>query len=179
MASSEATADELDEVLEGDITEGLEKKKFSGKKLVIFGVLALLLLGGVGGALWYFGILGGHKDAATDEKATEAKQEKPANVVFYDLPEILVTLNSGGRKTNYLKLKVALELPSPDGMDRLEALLPRIIDNFQVYLRELRVEDLDGSAGLLRLKEELLVRVNAAVRPVRVSDVLFKEMLVQ
>ena len=182
MASSDATMEELDEVLEGDITEGLEKKKVSGKKLVIFAAALLLLLGLVGGALWYFGIVGGHEDEAgkTAETAEASKQEKPANVVFYDLPEILVTLNSGGRKTNYLKLKVALELNgTPGATDRLEALLPRIIDNFQVYLRELRVEDLDGSAGLIRLKEELLVRVNAAVRPVRVNDVLFKEMLVQ
>jgi flagellar FliL protein len=181
MASSDATMDELDEVLEGDITEGLEKKKITGKKLVIFGGALLLLLALVGAGLWYFGIFGGHEDeAAKQAETSQTKQDKPANVVFYDLPEILVTLNSGGRKTNYLKLKVALELNStPGATDRLEALLPRIIDNFQVYLRELRVEDLDGSAGLVRLKEELLVRVNAAVRPVRVNDVLFKEMLVQ
>jgi flagellar FliL protein len=57
--------------------------------------------------------------------------------------------------------------------------LPRIVDNFQVYLRELRVDDLQGSAGMYRLREELLRRVNLAVRPARVKDVLFKEMLVQ
>jgi flagellar FliL protein len=173
--------DELDEVLDGDITEGLEKKKLSGKKLVIFGLIGLLVLGGVGGALWYFGILGGHGEeaAAEGEHGAKAKAEKPTALVFYDLPEILVTLNSSGRKTNYLKLKVALELDGQQGVERLETVMPRIIDTFQIYLRELRVEDLEGSAGLLRLKEELLVRVNAAVRPVRVSDVLFKEMLVQ
>jgi flagellar protein FliL len=57
--------------------------------------------------------------------------------------------------------------------------LPRIIDNFQVYLRELRVEDLKGSGGMYRLREELLLRVNAAVAPAKINDVLFKEMLVQ
>jgi len=180
MAASDAAMDELDEVLDGDITEGLEKKKLSGKKLVIFGLIALILLGGAGGALWYFGIIGGHHEAAAgaDGHGTAA-EKKPTQLVFYDLPEILVTLNSSGRKTNYLKLKVALELDGNQGVERLETVMPRIIDTFQVYLRELRVEDLEGSAGLLRLKEELLVRVNAAVRPVRVSDVLFKEMLVQ
>jgi flagellar FliL protein len=178
MPAKDATMDELDEVLDGDITEGLEKKKLSGKKLVIFALIGLLVLGGIGGALWYFGIFGSHgEEAAKAAQATEA--EKPAQLVFYDLPEILVTLNSSGRKTNYLKLKVALELDGSQGVERLDTVMPRIIDTFQVYLRELRVEDLDGSAGLLRLKEELLVRVNAAVRPVRVSDVLFKEMLVQ
>ena len=62
---------------------------------------------------------------------------------------------------------------------RIAAMMPRIIDNFQIYLRELRVEDLRGSDGIYRLREELLARVNAAVAPVKVTDVLFKEMLVQ
>ena len=61
----------------------------------------------------------------------------------------------------------------------MRTLSPRIIDNFQVYLRELRVEDLRGSAGIYRLREELLARVNNAVHPTKVKDVLFKDMLVQ
>ncbi len=62
---------------------------------------------------------------------------------------------------------------------RISAVMPRIVDNFQIYLRELRIEDLRGSDGIYRLREELLARVNAAVAPVKVTDVLFKEMLVQ
>jgi len=57
--------------------------------------------------------------------------------------------------------------------------LPRVTDIFQTYLRELRPSDLNGSAGLFRLKEELTRRVNAAVAPVKVSAVLFKEIVVQ
>ena len=57
--------------------------------------------------------------------------------------------------------------------------MPRIVDQFQVYMRELRVEDLNGSAGMARLKEELLMRVNAAVAPTQVRDVLFQQMIVQ
>ena len=62
---------------------------------------------------------------------------------------------------------------------RLPSVMPRIIDNFQVYLRELRIEDLRGSAGMYRLREELLLRVNASAAPAKIVDVLFKEMLVQ
>ena len=40
-------------------------------------------------------------------------------------------------------------------------------------------EDLRGSAGMYRLREELLMRVTEAAQPVRVHDVLFQEMLVQ
>ena len=99
--------------------------------------------------------------------------------VFYDLPEILVNLNSTGRKQNFLKIRVSLELESALDVGKIEAVMPRIIDNFQVYLRELRVDDLQGSAGMLRLREELMARVNNAVKPAKVNDVLFKEMLVQ
>ncbi len=101
--------------------------------------------------------------------------------VFYDMPELLVNLNSAapGRKQSFLKIRVSLELANPLDVPKIEAVMPRIIDNFQVYLRELRVDDLQGSAGMLRLREELLARVNAAVKPAKVADVLFKEMLVQ
>ncbi len=58
-------------------------------------------------------------------------------------------------------------------------MLPRVVDSFQVYMRELRIEDLDGSAGMFRIKEELLSRVNAAVYPIEINDILFKEMLIQ
>jgi flagellar FliL protein len=92
---------------------------------------------------------------------------------------MLVNLNSDGRTSNFLKLSVSLEIAGKDGKQTLERYQPRVVDNFQVYLRELRVEDLQGSAGLQRLREELLLRVNAAVEGVEVKDVLFKEMLVQ
>jgi flagellar FliL protein len=114
---------------------------------------------------------------------TVAEQEgstpAPLKTVFYDLPELLVNLNSTGRRPNFLKMSVSLELSSEMDLNRVREFSPRIIDNFQVYLRELRVEDLRGSAGLYRLREELLARVNTAVRPTKVKDVLFRDMLVQ
>jgi flagellar FliL protein len=130
----------------------------------------------LGGAAYFFAFLDrfvGHKAPAVEE----VQAPKPA--VFFDLPDLLVNLNGAGRKASFLKLTVSLELEKQDDVARLQAVLPRIIDNFQVYLRELRVEDLRGSGGIYRLREELLTRVNAAAAPVKVADVLFKEMLVQ
>lgn len=163
---------------EGGAEAGAEeqpKKRFSGKQLVLFIVLpAVLALGLVGAGAWFFGLLDpilGH--------STEAKPEPPKPVVFHDLPDMLVNIQGGGRQQSYLKLKVSLELDDPAAIPKLDQLMPRIIDNFQVYLRELRPEDLTGSSGMYRLKEELLFRINAAVQPVKIKDVLFKEMLVQ
>ncbi len=173
---TDAAVDELE-----GAEEDAPKKKTSGKKLVLFVVLPLLLVLGGGGAAAYFFLFAG--DAAQTEDAEDAKGEggkkKSGEVVFYDLPEMLVNLNTGGKQNNYLKIRVSLELDDPLAVPALETVLPRVIDNFQIYLRELRLEDLNGSAGLMRLKEELLVRVNTAAGDIHINDVLFREMLVQ
>jgi len=160
-----------------DGAAGQSKAKLSGRKLVLFVVVpAVLLLAAGGGAAMFLTGGGSHEETqATGEHAPAASKQ----VVFYDLPEMLVNLNTSGRQNHYLKLKVALELDDPAKIGRLETLLPRVIDNFQVFLRELRLEDLNGSTGMMRLKEELLIRVNGSLGDIRVNDVLFKEMLVQ
>jgi flagellar FliL protein len=150
------------------------------KKLILFIVLPLLLVVGAAAGAYFSGVLDGLLRSTKAPKQVE--EQKPGEVqaaVFYDLPEILVNLNTSGRKQNFLKIKVSLELGSPLDVSKIEVVMPRIVDTFQVYLRELRLEDLQGSAGMLRLREELLTRVNNAVKPAKVNDVLFKEMLVQ
>ena len=153
----------------------------NGKKLILFIVLPLLLLLGGGGAAYFLGLfdalLGLEVTTEGEVAADEHAETGPS--VYYELPEMLINLNSTGKKSNFLKITVSLELESAEAVGEVEAVLPRVIDSFQVYLRELRIDDLRGSAGLYRLREELLLRVNAAVEPVRVRDVLFKEMLVQ
>jgi flagellar FliL protein len=104
----------------------------------------------------------------------------PKPATFVDLPDVLVNLsNTGGDRTQYLKVKIVLELPDATLVPQIQPLMPRVMDAFQTYLRELRPTDLDGSAGLYRLKEELTRRVNAAVAPNRITAVLFKEIVVQ
>lgn len=119
-----------------------------------------------------------HAKPAADA-AAPAAGAPAVGAVFYEMPEMLVNINTAGRTRNFLKIKVSLELASEADIARIDNVLPRIVDNFQVYLRELRLEDLQGAAGMYRLREELLNRVNAAVRPSQVKDVLFKDMIVQ
>ena len=64
-------------------------------------------------------------------------------------------------------------------MAAIEHVLPRIVDHFQVYLRELKPDSLKGSAGVYRLRQELLTRIAAAAYPLKAKDVLFREVLVQ
>lgn len=169
----------------GEGAEGEEGGNKSGRKrlLIVIAAVLVLILGGVAAA-YFTGLLkpltdmlGGGQDAAQD--GSQNPSMVSADAVFYDLQEMLVNINTGGRKPVYLKIRVSLELQNAADIPKVESLMPRIVDNFQVYLRELRVEDLKGSAGMYRLREELLKRVNVAVAPAQVNDVLFKEMLVQ
>jgi len=158
---------------------GEAEAKGGGKKkliMIVGGAVGLLLVAGAG--LYFTGMLDGLLGKKHAPAVAEAPPPKP--LVFFDLPDFLVNLNSGGaKKASFLKLSVSLELEKQEDTARLQAVMPRIVDNFQIYLRELRVDDLRGSGGIYRLREELLARVNAAVAPVKVNDVLFKEMLVQ
>jgi flagellar FliL protein len=149
------------------------KKKFalpSMKVMIMAGAGVLVLAGGWFG---YSKFLGPHEEAK--EKVAVAK---PAT--FVDVPDVLVNLsNPNGERTQYLKVKIVLELPEAEMVAKIQPLMPRVMDQFQTYLRELRPTDLDGSAGLYRLREELTRRVNAAISPNRINAVLFKEIVVQ
>ena len=147
-------------------------------KLVVLGGL-LVVIGG-GGAAYYFLM----PSAADQKKLAKNAPLVPANLpsaqtTFFDVPDIIVNIQTPDSSAAYLKLSVSLEVDQPDAKALIEPVLPRVIDQFQTYLRELRVEDIRGSAGVMRLKEELLRRVNLALAPLPVRDVLLKEMIVQ
>jgi flagellar FliL protein len=179
-------AEDLEEDFdEGDVADDMGDsapvRQGGGRNNLVLILLPILLIVGAGAGAYFTGLLDPllhpkHKEAVA---APEEKPQEVQAAIFYDLPEILVNLNTSGRKQNFLKIRVSLELGSPLEVPKVESVMPRIIDDFQVYLRELRIEDLQGSAGILRLREELLNRVNNEVKPAKINDVLFKEMLVQ
>ncbi len=180
MAKKEAPVAEEDaEKPEGEGAAAAPKKglaRFLSKKMLMIAVPALLLVVGGGGAGAYFFLL--KSDKSDIAKADEVPLTPP-KVAFSDMQDILVNIQSNDGTPAYLKLGVSLELEDDAQKTAIQPLMPRITDQFQAYLRELRLDDLKGSAGVLRLKEELLRRVNVAAAPYHVRDVLLKEMIVQ
>jgi flagellar protein FliL len=144
------------------------------KKLILFGAVGLVALGLVGGGGYFFFLRG-----KTGEAAEHAVVKKP--VGFVEVREMTVNLapESPQDRARLLKFKVSLEVKDPKIIPEIQPLMPRVEDSFQVYVRELRASDLEGSAGLYRLREELLRRVNYAVYPAKVDAVLFKDIVVQ
>jgi flagellar FliL protein len=185
MAKEEKEESELSE--EGE--EGQENgKSRSGKKLILIIVIILLLLGGVGAGLYFSGMLdsGGEEEVAETgdegaDKTSGATKEEAGLPVFYELPALVTDSNTTaqGRGPTVIRVTPVLEFPAGTDMERIKALEPRIINDFLTYIRELRKSDLVGSAGMYRLREELIKRVNKAVHPAQVNDIQFKEFFVQ
>lgn len=160
----------------------------NAKKLLM--IVGPILILGVAAALYFMGVFGGKTEEGADGEATHAEGtaeggeggEGGAPVStsqFLEIPDLLVNLASTGGPARFLKLKVKLEVSSPEDLAKLEAVAPRVVDQFQTFLREMRVQDLRGSAGIYRLRQELMYRVNLAAQPVKVKDVLFQEILIQ
>jgi flagellar FliL protein len=187
---------------EGEGGEGAPvKKKMSGKKLVLFIILPAVLVLGGGGAAAYLLLfngggeqhaeaIAGHGKAAgghgDDEGAGEAVPGPNGtmimhgdDVVFVTLPEMLVNITGPEGRPAYLKLKLTLEAPDDATVEALTEHIPRVSDQFNGFLRELRTDDLSGSAGAYRLRLELLRRVNLVIAPMQINAVLIEEMLVQ
>lgn len=177
------------------------KKKMSGKKLILFIVLpAVLVLGGGGAAAFLLlSGSGGEQHASAEGDHGKAKGGHGAegeveeavpgpggtmishgeDVVFMQLPEMLVNITGPDGRPAYLKLKLTLEAPDDATVTALGEHIPRVTDQFNGFLRELRTDDLSGSAGAYRLRLELLRRVNLTIAPMQINAVLIEEMLVQ
>ena len=142
----------------------------------------------LGGGAGYFLFSGQKKEMEPQAAAMDAHKEADkgasepavANLPqFVDLPEMTVNLVSASGKMQFLRVRVTLEIANTKTAQEIQPFMPRILDIFQVYLRELRVADIEGSAGVQRLKEELTKRVNQVASPAHIDAVLFKDMLVQ
>ena len=177
----------------------IEDEASSGKKkkIIIIALVGLFILAGAGAGLYFSGFLdkylkkeeapaaeehAGEGEAAAEECVKDEHGKEvcaPPGAQFLKIPDMIVNLNSEEGPPRYLRLSVQLEFKNAEDMAAVEKVLPRVVDQFQTYLRELRVRDLRGSAGIYRLQMELLARVNQAAYPVEVQDVLFQEILIQ
>ena len=207
-AAADADAS-LPAVSDAPAAEGEEGAAPKKKKLPLLFIIipaALVVLGGGGGAAFFLmqpkaeaaedgghgaakkggdkkadkkgGGHGGGGDAAADP-SLGVIAEGPDGVTFFTLPDMVVNIQAADGRPTYLKLKLTLETKDPHVAEQLQGEMPRMQDMFQGFLRELRPEDLAGSAGSFQLRAEILRRVNLIAAPGKVDAVLIEEMLVQ
>lgn len=119
------------------------------------------------------------KDNKKGDKDKKGKGADGEGGLFLAVTPMVVNLSTEDGTPRLLRLKIQLELVDSSDYEDVKAVMPRIEDQFQRYLRGLRVRDLKGSAGIYRLQIELLSRVNKAVAPIEIKDILFQEILIQ
>ena len=199
-AAAEAEAAPATEGEAGAEGEAPKKKKLPLLFIII--PAALVVLGGGGGAAFFLlkpkpaeaaqgedghaaapkktekGGHGGGKEGEADP-ALGKISAGPDGVTFYTLPDMVVNIQSADGRPTFLKLRLTLETKDAALASHLQSEMPRMQDMFQGFLRELRPEDLAGSAGTYQLRAEILRRVNLIAAPGKVDAVLIEEMLVQ
>ncbi len=136
--------------------------------------IALVL---IGGGVWKSGLL--HRHARSSHGHAPVPAAAPAQPVYADMPDIIANLNSPDSQQTFIKLKVKLELADKADLATATHDMPRLMDMFTTYLRDIRPDELRGAAGTYRLREEILARANIALAPAHVLDVLFVQMIMQ
>lgn len=156
-----------------------EKRNGSSKTFLIIGIIFLLIVGGTLAFLFLTptgrALIG--KEVSTSE--IEEKKYDLKNITFTTLPEILLNLRSNDGRQVFLKATFVIESVSSKIGEKIDKLKPMIIDQYQTYLRELDIDDLKGSAGIERIRQELVSRTNSLLVPDKINNVLFKEFLIQ
>lgn len=174
-----------DEDFEGeneDLTEGLEAKKTSGKKIVIIvaGIVIIALIGW--GAMMFLGSddkpIDGADGVLVEGEPTETASDGALLPAYHKIENLVVNLDTGGRGIVLLRISVSLELEREGDRVAIEAVMPAITNDFIIYLKSLRPDDFEGTKGLTRIQEELMVRINQTIAPKRIRRILFEDFLI-
>lgn len=157
-------------------TSGSKPKKTISKKLVIIVLIALIILSalGVGGFLYY-------RNTHAKMAASQNSQTSGAlpHVLFYNFDDIVTNLESPDGQPRFIKIGITLQVSNENTIYAINARLPILKSALQTYFHELRPDDLNGSAGIYRIREDLLLRFNEMLEPYKVNDILFRDVLIQ
>jgi flagellar protein FliL len=164
-----------DAILDSKAIEDQNKKPKISRKALIGAAAALLLL--VGGGAAAFVMLqdsdGEHANAGPSASGDADSSS------YIEVPQVIVNLRSGDGQARFLKLRFILVAASSGQVESIKERLPVLLDALQPFLRELRPEDLNGSAAVFRIKEEMLVRASQSLGTGVVRDVLIQDLVQQ
>jgi flagellar FliL protein len=161
----------------------------SKKKLILIGAAAgVLLLGGGGGAAMMLSggsaragtaAEGGHGEVSNEAEGESGHGEIAGKEAFVDVPAMVVNLRSPDGASRFLKLHFMIVPGTKGTPEGIKEKLPLILDAYQPFLRELRPEDLAGSAAVFRIKEEMLVRATDVAGAGVIKDILIQDLVQQ
>lgn len=159
-------------------TEPASKKK--SKLPLILGLVLALAGGGGGFYAVYSGMFlggeshGGPSNGQIDAEAGESIKTLP-DIAFVAVDPMVISLGLGA-SSQHLRFRAQLEVPSKHESE-VEMLMPRVVDVLNSYLRALEVEDLADAAALVRLRAQMLRRIQIVTGSSRINDLLIMEFV--
>ncbi|MBB5685260.1 flagellar basal body-associated FliL family protein [Sphingobium boeckii] len=145
------------------------RAKPKGRKLLWGGIAAVLLTGAAGGG-YIFMTRDAENTAIAPENAVDA---------YVEVPPMTVNLRVPGGQARFLKLRFIIVAANAAQSETIRTKIPMLLDALQPFLRELRPEDLNGSAAVFRVKEEMMVRAHATFGSGMVRDILIQDLVQQ
>ncbi|MFC3215283.1 flagellar basal body-associated FliL family protein [Novosphingobium panipatense] len=159
--------------------DGADVAKKPGKgRLIAIAVVLVGLLAGAGGVYWYMRPAEEHAEEKQAEASSEEAEEGDVSASYIEVPPMMVNLRGGGAQSKFVKLRFVI-VAAPGKTDAVKARLPVVLDALQPFLRELRPDDLNGSAAVFRIKEEMMRRSTEALGKGMVRDVLIQDLIQQ
>ncbi|MFQ5691765.1 MAG: flagellar basal body-associated protein FliL [Nitrospinota bacterium] len=153
-----------------------EKKKGKGMKLIIIGVLGIALLGG--GGYFAMGMLSSDEGDAAAAKTAKEEKEPLGPAPVYRMKSFIVNL-AGGKGRRYLKVTMGLELSDETVQQEIKDRLPQMRDEIITILSSKTYEDIRDAVGKLRLRREIVTRVNRVLPHGKAQRVFFSEFVIQ
>ena len=174
-----------------DIAEGEEAPPKKKSKMLLIALILVPVLGG--GAFFgvYSGMIplpfgsepvpaedGAHGDGenhADDGHGAEEERLPVSQVAFVPLDEMVISL-APGATSKHLKLRLSIEV-TPESMNDVTAVTPRIVDVLNTFLRAVDSEDFEVPRSMLRLRAQMLRRVQLVTPKGSVRDILIQEFV--
>lgn len=157
-----------------------EAPKKASKLPLIIGLVVALVGGGGSFFAIYSGMLFG---SPAEESAESSKADEDIGNAMSDMPDVAfvplepMTISLGRAADNrHLRFRAQLEVPS-NRQETVQSLVPRVIDVLNSYLRAVEITDLQDPAALVRLRAQMLRRVQVVAGPKNVSDLLVMEFV--
>ena len=166
-------SDEPDIAAEGEAPPPKKKKLLP----LLLGLVLAAVLGGGGFYATYSGMLlgGGSKDAHAEAGTDEHGEPATAGTVFVPIDPILVSL-SRDDAPRHLRFRGQIEADASQ-QAAIVAVMPRILDALNSYLRAVSTEDLEKPTALIRLRAQMLRRIQLVVGDLEIRDFLVTEFV--
>ncbi|MEH6836775.1 MULTISPECIES: flagellar basal body-associated FliL family protein [Falsihalocynthiibacter] len=152
---------------------GENEQKKSSKKPMVIGLVLLLLGGGGGFAAVKTGMIFGQP--SDDPEIEHVEIDALPNVEFVPLDPLLISLGGPGR-SKHLRFTAQIEV-EPKSVADVTRLVPRIVDVLNSYLRAVDITELESPSSLIKLRAQMLRRIQMVTGEGHVRDLLIMEFV--